>query len=111
MKRVLAAGLIIGLSLTGVAQADSFRNFSEAAGDSAEAGTRIVAAGGQVALGAVAVPLAAVGSLAEGAGTAANGIADDMWTTANAPLVVDRDVVVAQPAPSLIDEQPTAEEQ
>ena len=46
MKRVLAAGLIIGLSLTGVAQADSFRNFSEAAGDSAEAGTRIVAAGG-----------------------------------------------------------------
>ena len=48
MKRILAAGLVAGLSFTAVAQADSFQNFSEAAGDSAQAGARVAAAGGQV---------------------------------------------------------------
>ena len=111
MKRILAAGLVAGLSLFGVAQADSFQNFSEATGDSAQAGARVVAAGGQVAIGAIAVPLAAAGALAEGAGGAANHIADDMWTAANAPLTVSDEVVVAQPPPSLKTTGQTGESQ
>ncbi|MAK62295.1 MAG: hypothetical protein CMK09_15100 [Ponticaulis sp.] len=101
MKRILAAALVAGLSFTAVAQADSFNNFSEAVGDSAEAGSRVVAAGGQVALGAVAVPLAAVGAVVEGAGDTAGNIANDMWGAANTPLQVSDEVVVAQPAPTL----------
>ncbi len=109
LKRMLA-GLAVGaVVISGAAHADSFKNFSEATGDSAEAGARVVAAGGQVALGAVAVPLAAAGALAEGAGNAANDIADDMWETANAPLTVDDDVVVAQPLPNVSSEQKDAQ--
>lgn len=105
MKRLILAAVVSGMGLSAAAYADSFKNFSEAAGDSADAGSRVVAAGGQVALGAVAVPLAAAGALAEGAGGAAGDIAEDLWDTANAPLTVDDAVVVAQPAPSL--ESPT----
>ena len=101
MKRILTAALISGFSLVGVAQADSFKNMSDAAGDSAEAGSRVAAAGGQVALGAVAVPLAVGGAIAQGAGSVANTIADGLWATANAPLPVDDEVVVAQGAPSI----------
>ena len=89
----------------------SMKNFSEATADSAEAGSRIVAAGGQVAIGAVAVPLSVVGSLAEGSGEVANEIADDMWETANKPLKVDDDVVVAQDAPRLSSQSDKAGEQ
>lgn len=101
MNRILTVALIFGVSCVGVAQADSFKNLSEAAGDSVEAGSRVVAAGGQVALGAVAVPLSGVGTLAEGTGNAANEIAGYLWASANAPLVVGDEVVVAQSAPSL----------
>ena len=111
MIRILVTGLIAGLSLIPVASANSFNNFSQAVGDSAEASVRVAAAGGQVALGAVAVPLAAAGALAEGAGNAANGIADEMWNTANAPLTVSDDVVFAQDPPSLSNQnaKPEAE--
>ena len=101
MKRVLSPVLMTGLVFTTSAHADSFRNFSEATGDSADASARVVAAGGQVAIGAVAIPLAASASLVEGTGHAANVIADDLWTAANAPLKVSDDVVIAQPPPSL----------
>lgn len=101
MKRILVAGLLAGVSITATAQADSLQNFSEAGGGSSEAGARVVAAGGQVALGAVAIPLSAVGTIAEEGGGVVNVIAGDLWTAANVPLTVDRDIVVAQPAPSL----------
>ncbi len=109
MKRILAAGMLAGVPLVGVSHADSFQNFSEAAGDSSEAGARVIAAGGQVALGAVAVPLVVVGTIAEETGGAANMIGNDIWAAANQPLTVDRDVVVAQPAPSLTPSTSQAE--
>ncbi|MEM9738965.1 MAG: hypothetical protein AAF829_03785 [Pseudomonadota bacterium] len=87
------------LALTLPAQADSLGNASQAAADSAEASTRIVAAGGQIAMGAVAIPLAAAGAIAEGGGQAATKISDDLWETANTPLKIDDRVIVAQPAP------------
>lgn len=99
LSHLLLAGSAIALALP--AHADSFGNASEAAGDSLEASARIVAAGGQIALGAVAVPLAAVGAVSEAGGEAATTISEDMWETANAPLKVDDRVVVAQPAPSV----------
>lgn len=101
MKRIVIAALASGLVFTTSAHADSFKNFSEATGDSANASARVVAAGGQVAIGAVAIPLAASASLVEGTGHAANVIADDLWAAANAPLTVSDDVVIAQPPPSL----------
>lgn len=101
MKHTIFTASIMALGIAGVAHADSFQNFSEAAGDSAEASARIVASGGQVAMGAVAIPLAAIGGLTEASGEAATAISDDLWQAANAPLTVDDDVVMAQPAPSV----------
>lgn len=101
MKRNIGTALVVGLFIAAPASADSVRNLSIAGGDSSEAAARVSAAGGQVAIGAVAVPLAAVGTIAETAGGAANDIAIDLWDAANTPLVVDRDIVIAQPAPDL----------
>ncbi|MEL6568931.1 MAG: hypothetical protein AAFQ22_10970 [Pseudomonadota bacterium] len=98
------------MALTVPAYADSLGNASQAAADSAEASTRIVAAGGQIALGAVAIPLAAAGAVAEGGGQAATEISEDLWATANAPLKVDERVVIAQPAPSVPRELPKVAE-
>lgn len=102
MKRKIITA-IAGLTAIAItiplAGADSFRNMSTAVGDSADASARIVASGGQVLVGAVAVPLAAVGGLSEATGQAAGSIASDMWDTANAPLIIDEAVVIAQPAP------------
>lgn len=94
--------LLIAAALSApVAMADSFQNMSDATADSAEASARIVASGGQVALGAVAVPLAGLGALAEAGGEAATDISADLWDVANTPLKVDAAVVVAQPLPDL----------
>lgn len=103
MKKTITFALIglTSLGLAGMASADSFRNMSEATGDSANASGRVVAAGGQVALGAVAVPLALAGAAVESGGQAATQIAGDMWDVANAPLVVDEDIAMAQPLPEL----------
>ena len=103
MKHVIAASLIcIASGSLAPAQAqDSFQNMSDATGDSVEASGRVAAAGGQVALGAVAVPLALVGAGVESSGNAANVIAGDLWDAANAPLVVDEDIAMAQPLPDV----------
>lgn len=105
MKRILKIGTIsailsVGLIATAHAQ-DSFRNLSDAAGDSAEAGGRLVAAGGQVAIGAVAIPIASAGTAVAGVGSAAIVVADGMWDTANAPLEIDEEIVISQPAPDV----------
>jgi len=84
-----------------VAMADSFQNMSDATLDSADASARIAASGTQVALGAVAVPLAGLGALAEAGGETATEISADLWDVANAPLKVDDAVVIAQPLPEL----------
>ena len=96
---LLLTGSVLLVALP--AHADSFANASEASADSIEASARIVASGGQIALGAVAIPLAASGALAESGGQAATAISKDLWTTANVPLTVDDRVVVAQPAPNV----------
>lgn len=101
MKRKIAAAAAAALLLVPITMADSSRNMSEAIADSGEASARIVAAGGQIVIGAVAVPLAAVGGLSEATGNAATDISDGLWDAANAPLVVDDAVVMAQPAPQV----------
>lgn len=101
MKQTIKLTLIglTALGLGGLAAADSISNLSEATSDSVEASARVIASGGQVALGAVAIPLALAGATSEGAGSAATTIADDLWKTANAPLKVDDDIAMAQPLP------------
>lgn len=94
---IAAAAMALALP----ASADSLGNASQAAADSAEAGSRVVAAGGQIALGAVAIPLAATGAIAEGGGQVATAISGDLWEVANAPLKIDERVVMAQPAPNV----------
>lgn len=101
MKYLTGAILLCPIILTASAKADSFNNFSTAIGDSAEASAQVVAAGGQVAIGAVALPLSVVGSGAEMVGGASQALADELWDAANAPLIVDQDVVFAVPPPPL----------
>lgn len=101
MKRKIAAAAAAALALATATMAQSSANMSEAIGDSAEASTRIVAAGGQIVIGAVAVPLALAGGLSEGTGNVAGSLAEGMWDAANAPLTVDEAVVMPQPAPDV----------
>jgi hypothetical protein len=101
MKHLTGAILLSPLFFTTAAQADSINNLSGAIGDSAEASAQVVAAGGQVAIGAVALPLSVVGSGAEMVGGASQDLADELWDAANAPLIVDQDVVIAVPPPPL----------
>lgn len=103
MFRALPLLLLAGTALTvgPPAQADSFRNVSDATGESLQSSAQLSAAGSQVALGAVALPLAAVGAVTEGSGALTTEISDALWETANAPLAVDDDIAIAQPAPSV----------
>ncbi len=103
LKSLLAAGALAAFAVP-VAHADdggSGANMSEALIDSADASARIVASGGQVMMGAVAVPLALAGGLSEATGAGVTDISETLWDGANAPLVVDDAVVMAQPAPSV----------
>lgn len=93
--------IALALLTAPVAMADSFQNMSEATLDSADASARLAASGTQVALGAVAVPLAGLGALAEAGGETATEISADLWDVANTPLKVDDAVVIAQPLPDL----------
>jgi hypothetical protein len=77
----------------------SVRNGSEAIGDAASASTRIVASGGQVALGASAAPVIALGAGAQSVGDGARAVGYSSWQAANTPLPVAQAVIVAQPAP------------
>lgn len=101
MKHAYLASTAMALLLATPASGDSLGNASQAVGDSADASARIVASGGQIALGAVAIPLAASGALTEATGEAATEISEDLWATANAPLKVDDRVIVPQAAPNV----------
>lgn len=105
MKYVVATALISPFVLGAVAQADSLNNFSEAVGDSADASARIVASGGQVVIGATALPLALAGTGLEGAGQLSKDMANELWGTTNTPLKIDEDIVIAQTPPTLADIQ------
>jgi hypothetical protein len=83
------------------ALADSFQNASTASKDSAEASARLAASGVQVTMGAVAVPLAAVGAVTQGAGDVALTIIGGLWDAANEPLEVSGEVLTALPPPDL----------
>jgi hypothetical protein len=97
----LLAGLVAFTVPQGADAQASMENASNAASDSADASARLVASGGQVVLGAIAVPLAVAGGVAEGTGAVAGDISKDLWDAANAPLVVDDAVAIAQPIPDL----------
>ena len=99
MKCLIASSAAAICLLTPVAAADSTGNLSEATGDSSQASARIAAAGGQVALGAVALPLRLGGDVTAGIGEAAGNAGEAMWEAANAPLKVDDRVAIADPAP------------
>ena len=116
IKQITSPALLAGAAALAVihapiAYADSVTNMSEATGDSLDASSRIVVSGGQVALGAVAIPLALVGEVTGSAGSVATETSDVLWQAANAPLVVDRDVAIAQPAPDVPRDRLSEEEQ
>jgi len=95
------ASMMVAVLFAEGAFADSFQNASTASKDSAEASGRLAASGVQVTLGAVAVPLAAVGAVAQGAGDVALTISGDLWDAANQPLEVSGEVLTALPPPDL----------
>lgn len=95
------ATMLVAACFADAAFADSLQNFSTASADSAEASARLSASGAQITLGAVAIPLQAVGGLTEAAGTATSWLGEEMWEAANTPLTVSEDVLSAVPPPSL----------
>ena len=98
-KTLFAALLAGGLALPAIA--DSGQNFSTTLGDSAEASARLTASGIQVATGAVAIPITIAGIGLRETGELTANLGDAMSEAANAPLVVDDTVVVAQDAPTV----------
>lgn len=101
MTHIFATLAATACLLAPVAAADSAQNFSDAAGDSSQASAQIVAAGGQVALGAVALPLTIGGEITAAAGQGVADAGEALWDVANAPLKVDDRVALAQPAPDV----------
>jgi hypothetical protein len=77
------------------ASADSGAKVSNAAANSAEASAELTAEGAQLALGAVAVPLAAAGATFNGVGDASGEVAAASRELANKPLDITDDVVIA----------------
>lgn len=78
---------------------DSMANVSKASVDSAVAVGEMTEAGVKVVGGAVALPVAAVGILAESAGKALHQGGKAMWDSANGPLEITPQTLTAQPAP------------
>ncbi len=101
MRHMFTTGATIACLLAPAAFADSAQNLSQAAGDSSEASAQIVAAGGQVALGAVALPLIIGGEITAATGKGAAGGGEMLWDAANAPLKLDDRIALAQPAPQV----------
>ena len=108
---LLAGAAALAVVHAPIAYADSVTNMSDATGDSLEASSRIVVSGGQVALGAVAIPLALAGEVTGSAGDVATETSDVLWQAANAPLTVDPAVAMAQPAPNVPRDTETVEPQ
>ena len=101
-KALTGIGLIIALMAASSAQAqDSLANASKASADSAVAVGEMTEAGVKVVGGAVALPVAAVGILAEGAGKALHQGGMAMWQSANGPLEITPQTLTAQPAPNV----------
>lgn len=96
----LATLLVAALVAEG-AFADSFQNASTASGDSAEASARLAASSAQITLGAVAIPLQAVGGITTATGDAVSWFAEEFWEAANEPLTISDDVLTAVPPPVL----------
>lgn len=95
------ATLLVAALVADGAFADSFQNASTASGDSAEASARLAASGAQITLGAVAIPLQAIGGLTTVAGESVSEIGEDFWDAANQPLTVSDEVLTAMPPPAL----------
>lgn len=99
-KALTGIGLIMALMAASSAEAqDSLANASKASADSAVAVGEMTEAGVKVVGGAVALPIAAVGIVAEGAGKALHQGGKAMWESANGPLEITPQTLTAQPAP------------
>lgn len=95
------ATLLVAALVADGAFADSFQNASTASGDSAEASARLAASGAQITLGAIAIPLQAVGGLTTAVGESASWMGAEFWEAANEPLTVSDEVLTAVPPPAL----------
>ena len=95
------ATLLVAALVADGAFADSFQNASTASGDSAEASARLAASGAQITLGAVAIPLQALGGITTAVGESASWVGEEFWETANQPLTVSDEVLTAVPPPSV----------
>jgi len=78
---------------------DSVANVSKAAGDSAIATAEMSEAGVKLTAGAVSVPVAVVGALAEGTGKVMKDAGLNALHFANEPLEISPETMAAQPAP------------
>ena len=105
----VATLLVAALAAEG-AFADSFQNASTASKDSAEASARLAVSGVQITLGAVAIPLEAIGGLTAEAGDSVAWLSGQLWDAANEPLTITEDVLTAVPPPVLSAPGPAREE-
>ena len=100
MFRIALAAVMTTAALSAPAFAqDSLANASQASGESLEAAAALSEAGVKVTLGSVAVPLASAAAVTSAAGSTAEAIAGELWDTANSPLHIDDDIILAAPAP------------
>ncbi len=111
MIRALAVTAILLLAASAtIAQAqESVDNASQESGQSAVAMGQLSVAGVKVVAGSVALPIMLAGSTATAGGSAVAELGSDMWQSANAPLEVSPETIVAQPAPQVpYDAQPVS---
>lgn len=100
-KRIVIAAAALAIVATSAHAQDSLANVSKASADSAVAVAELTEAGVKVVAGTVALPFIAAGTAAEGAGRAVRQGGEDVWDSANAPLDVSPETVVAQAAPQV----------
>lgn len=95
----LATGCLMAAS--SVHAQDSLANLSKASADSAVATAELAEAGVKVVGGVAAAPFIAAGTITEGAGRAMRQGGEAMWDSANGPLEISPETVVADPAPQV----------
>jgi hypothetical protein len=106
---LIALSLSFGMTLGAYAQ-DSLGNVSTASGDSLEASARLAEAGVKTVVGVVALPFVAVGAIAESGGGAVRQSGEAVWDSANGPLEIGNDTVIAQGRPSVPYEPQTEDD-
>ena len=106
-QSLLILAFMLGFGATACAQTpDSVQGSSEALADSVEASAQLSAAGVKLTMGAVAIPLGVAAGSVELTGESAGLIANELWTAANAPLVIDDEIIIAPDGPPQVPAEP-----